>query len=121
MRTQTEERFRQFKQAWYITDFPSPHASLVESHVCFTLLTYSLLQLYLQRKELQEKTHQMMATLRRDERLGKDAVLVYAQEHYGIFDLDDYTARVAGLQDSPRQRLIKIMEAQKEARIKRER
>ncbi len=120
LRVQTEERFRQFKHAWYITEFPSPHESLIESHVCFTLLTYSLLQLYLQRNELQEKTHQMMATLRRDERLGKDAVLVYAQENYGIFDLDDYTARVAGLLETPRQKLIKIMEAQKEARLKRE-
>lgn len=120
LRMQTEERFRQFKHAWYITDFPSPHAALVESHVCFTLLTYSLLQLYLQRKDLQEQTHQMITTLRRDERLGKDAVLVYAREHYGIFDLDDYTARVAGLQETPRHRLIAIMEAQKEARIKRE-
>ena len=120
LRVQTEERFRQFKHAWYITEFPSPHESLIESHVCFTLLTYSLLQLYLQRNDLQEKTHQMMATLRRDERLGKDAVLVYARENYGIFDLDDYTARVAGLQETPRQKLIKIMEAQKEARLKRE-
>lgn len=120
LRMQTEERFRQFKHSWYITDFPSPHEALVESHVCFTLLTYSLLQLYLQRKDLQEKTHQMIDTLRRDERLGKDAVLVYAREHYGIFDLDDYTARVAGLQDTPRQRLIATMNAQKEARLKRE-
>lgn len=120
LRMQTEERFRQFKHAWYITDFPSPHESLVESHVCFTLLTYSLLQLYLQRKDLQEKTHQMIDTLRRDERMGKDAVLVYASRDYGIFDLDDYTGRVAGLRDSPRQRLIATMKAQKEARLKRE-
>lgn len=120
LRMQTEERYRQFKHAWYITDFPSPHEALVESHVGFTLLTYSLLQLYLQRKDLQEKTHQLINTLRRDERMGKDAVLVYASQDYGIFDLDDYTARVAGLLETPRQRLIATMEAQKEARLKRE-
>jgi len=44
LRVKTEERFRQLKRSWYISDFPSPHASLVESHVCFTLMTYSLLQ-----------------------------------------------------------------------------
>jgi len=44
LRVQTEERFRQLKHSWYITDFPSPHSALVESHVCFTLFTYSLLQ-----------------------------------------------------------------------------
>jgi len=120
LRVQTEERFRQFKRDWYITDFPSPHEALIESHVCFTLLTYSLLQLYLQRKDLQEQTHQMISTLRRDERLGKDAVLVYAREHYGVFDLDDYTYRVAGLQETPRQKLMNIMALQKEARLKRE-
>jgi hypothetical protein len=120
LRMQTEERFRQFKHAWYITDFPSPDEALVESHVCFTLLTCSLLQLYLQRKDLQEKTHQMITTLRRDESIGKDAVLVYAREHYGVFDLDDDTSRVAGLQETPRQRLIVTMNAQKEARLKRE-
>jgi hypothetical protein len=120
LRMQTEERFRQFKHSWYITDFPSPHEALVESHVCFTLLTYSLLQLYLQRKDLQDKTHQMISTLRTEERMGTDAVLVYAKENYGIFDLDDYTYRVAGLQDSPRQRLMGTMSAQKEARLKRE-
>ncbi len=119
LRVQTEERFRQFKHAWYITDFPSPHRSLVESHVCFTLLTYSLLQLYLRREDLRNKTHKMINTLRVDERLGKDAVLVYANKEYGVFDLDDYTVRVAGMQDSPRQRLMTIMQDQKEARIKR--
>lgn len=119
LRVQTEERFRQFKHAWYICDFPSPHASLVESHVCFTLLTYSLLQLYLRREDLRDKTNKMISTLRAEERMGKDAVLVYARNKYGVFDLDDYTVRVAGLQDSPRQRLIAIMQAQKEARIKR--
>lgn len=120
LRVQTEERFRQLKHAWYITDFPSPHASLIESHICFILLTYSLLQLYLQRKDLQEKAHQMITTLRRDERLGINAVLVYAREYYGIFDLDDYTAIIAGLLDTPRERIITIMKAQKEARLKRE-
>ena len=119
LRVQTEERSRQLKHAWYITDFPSPHSSLVESHVCFILLTYSLMQLYLRRKDLRDKTQQMISTLRADERLGKDAVLVYARDEYGIFDLDDYTARVAGMQETPRQRLIAIMQAQKEARIKR--
>jgi Transposase DDE domain len=120
LRVKTEERFRQLKRSWYISDFTSPHASLIESHVCFTLLTYSLLQLYLRREELQQQTHQMMETLRKDERLGKNAVLVYAGHHYGVFDLDDYTLRVAGLTETPRQRLITIMQTQKEARLKRE-
>lgn len=120
LRVLIEERFKQFKRGWYISEFPSPHASLVESHVCFTLLTYSLLQLYLRRHELQKETHQMIATLRRGERLGKDAVLVYANHNYAVLALDDYTIRVAGMQERPRERLMSIMKAQKEARVKRE-
>ena len=80
MRTQIEERFRQFKRDWYIADFPSPDSSLIESHVCFTLLTYSLLQMYLRREDLQKLTHKMISTLRAEEHLGKDAVLVYAKD-----------------------------------------
>jgi len=121
LRMQTEERFRQFKRDWYIAEFPSPHDALLESHVCFTLLTYSLLQFYLRRKDLQEKTRRMISTLRADESLGKDAVLVYSGDKYGIFDLDDYTARVAGMDDTPRARLKALMEAQKEARLKKNR
>jgi hypothetical protein len=54
LRAKTEERFRQLKRSWYIAAFPSPHTSLVESHVCFTLFTYSLLQLYLRRNDLRQ-------------------------------------------------------------------
>lgn len=120
LRVKIEERFRQFKHDWYITEFPSPHRSLIESHVCFTLFTYSLLQLYLRKKDMQEKTNRMIDTLKRDESTGKHAAVVYANHQYGIFDLDDYTVRVAGMQEMPRQKLIGIMEKQKATRIKRE-
>ena len=120
LRVKTEERFRQLKHSWYITDFPSPHASLVESHVCFTLLTYSLLQIYLRRNDLQQQTRKMLQTLHADESLGIRSVLVYAEDCYAVFDLDDYTIRVAKMAETPRQRLTAIMQAQKEERLKRE-
>ena len=119
LRVHTEERFRQFKLAWHIAEFSSPCDSLIESHVCFTLLTYSLLQLYLQRKDLQKKTTQMINTLRADESLGKDAVLVYAQDNYGVFDLDDYTIKVADLEELPKEKLKTTMVKQKENRLAR--
>ena len=117
LRGQIEERFRQFKHSWYIAEFPSPHAALIESHVCFTLLTYSLLQLYLRRQDYQDKTHRMMATLRQDEAIGKDAVLIYANHYFGVMNLDDYTLRVASMADAPREKLKSVMEAQKRARL----
>jgi len=120
LRVKTEERFRQFKHGWYIADFTSPNASLIESHVCFTLLTYSLLQLYLRRNDLQKQTHKMLASLQIDERLGIRSVVVYAGDCYAIFDLDDYTIRVTKMDDIPRKRLAATMQAQKEERLKRE-
>lgn len=42
------------------------------------------------------------------------AVLIYSNNQYGVFDLDDYTFRVAGLQETPRQRLMGIMKGSKE-------
>lgn len=119
LRVQIEERFRQWKHDWYISEFPSPNKSLIESHVCFTLFTYSLLQFYFRRNDLQEKTRRFILTLRMHESTGKDAVLVYSRDKYGVFCLDDYTVRVAGMNDTPRNRLKKIMEAQKEERLKR--
>ena len=117
LRVQIEERFRQFKLGWHIADFSSPHDSLIESHVCFTLLTYSLLQLYLQRKDLQEKTNRMISTLRVDESLGKDSVLVYAKDNYGVFDLDDYTLKVAELDGQPKEKIKATMVKQKRDRL----
>jgi len=78
------------------------------------------LQLYLRRKDLRDQTHKMIDTLRQEERLGKDAVVVYAGGYFAVFNLDDYTIRVAGLAETPRQRLLKIMQAQKGERLKRE-
>ena len=120
LRMQTEERFRQFKNDWYIAEFPSPHAALIESHVAFTLLTYSLLQFYFRKQDWREKTKQMITTLRMDEKLGKDSVLVYSGDKYGVFDLDDYTIRVAEMSDSPRAKLKVLMEAQKRTKLKRQ-
>lgn len=118
LRVQTEERFRQFKYDWRISKFPSPNSALMESHVCFTLFTYSLLQLYLRRNDLREQTSRMIQTMRREETTGQKAVVAYADHEYGIFDLDDYTATVAGLEDQPRQKLKATMKHQKEVRLK---
>ncbi len=62
----------------------------------------------------------MLGTLRNSESIGVEAVLVYAGKCYAVFDLDDYTVRVAKMNETPRQKLAVIMQAQKEERLKRE-
>lgn len=116
-RVQIEERFRQFKGGWSLSQFPSPNRALMESHLCFTFFTYSLLQLYLRREDLREKTHQFIQTLQQDERLGRDNVLVYAGNHYGVFNLTDYTTDIIEMEPSPGLKLKATMETQKQHRI----
>ena len=85
--------------------FSSPKFSLVTTHVVFVLLVYSLIQLYLKRKHLSDLANKTITTLRSEERLGKDAVIVYSREYFAVFDLDEYTDIIMKLEGAPRQRL----------------
>ncbi len=119
LRTQVEERFRQLKKVWNINTFPSPNENLVEAHVGFILLTYSLLQLYLKRKELRELNHKTIMTLRQEERLGKDVVLAYKNDSFAIFDLDDCLLRTVSMVLENQQKFKKMLIKQKEVKTKR--
>jgi len=52
-RTKIEERHRQLKGWWDLTSFTSTSYSLVLTQVLVTLMTYSLMQLYLLRSDMQ--------------------------------------------------------------------
>ena len=116
LRTQIEERYRQFKLSWNLAKFPSTDESLMESHLCFILLTYSLLNLYLRQEDLRQHTHQMIQTLKQEESLGKNVILVYANDCFGVFNLDDYSLTLVELESSAK---VKIKEALKEQKIQR--
>jgi hypothetical protein len=110
MRTSIEERHKQFKCTWNIAKFSSPHRSLVESHVLFTLLTYSLIQLYLSKQHLSDLADKTIETLRKEERLGKNAVVVYGKQNFAVFDLDEYTNIVAHLQPQAKEQFCGWLE-----------
>jgi hypothetical protein len=120
LRTDVEERFRQLKCFWNIADFTSPAPGLMEAQICFILLTYSLLQLYLRRRDLRDLTHRVIQTLRNEERLGLDAVLVYVEDAYGVYNFDDYSLTLMNLDSEPRDKLKRILQNQKEVRLSRE-
>ncbi len=63
----------------------------------FTLLTYSLVQLYLSKQHLSELADKTIASLRQEERLGKNSVVVYGKQNFALFDLDEYTDIIAHL------------------------
>lgn len=109
IRTEIEERYKQFKLSWSIGKFPSPSKSLIESHLCFTLLTYSLLELYLRRHQFQNQVRQMIGSLRADESLGKHAVIVYSQGSFAALSLRRYTEIITELTKEPREKILQIM------------
>lgn len=107
LRTQIEERHRQVKNFWNINKFSSPHKSLIEAHVMFTLLTYSLIQLYLNKKHLNSLANKTISTLKNEEQMGINSVIVYSGNYFAVFDLDDYTEIIVDLKDEARSRLQK--------------
>lgn len=113
MRTTIEECHRQFKIFWKIGEFTSPNKSLVESQVLFTLMTYSLVQLHLAKKHLTDLTNKTIETLKREEKTGTNAVIVYHGCYFAVFDLAEYTLVIADLTPEAKERLIKWIEKSK--------
>lgn len=104
LRTNVEECFRQLKNDWHIHNFPSPDRSLLEAHVGFTLLTYSLLQLYLMRQDLQEDTNKFLSSLRREELNFRNNLIVYAGNSFGYFSIKEYSLLISQLTPEARDR-----------------
>jgi hypothetical protein len=114
LRTQIEERHRQIKNFWNINKFSSPHESLIEAHVMFTLLTYTLVQLYLNKKHLNDLANKTISSLKSEERMGVNSIIVYSENYFAVFDLDDYTEIVVDLTDEAKSRIKKWINKFKE-------
>jgi hypothetical protein len=110
MRSTIEECHRQFKNFWNIGEFTSPDKSLIESQVLFTLMTYSLVQIHLVKKHLAELTNKTIDTLKREEKSGVNAVIVYHGNYFAVFDLAEYTLVIADLSPEAKERLKKWIE-----------
>jgi hypothetical protein len=50
-------------------------------------------------------TRSFLRTLQREQRLGKDAIVVYAQDAFGTFNHEDYTKLLLELQRPARKRM----------------
>ena len=106
-RSRIEEVIKQMKTNWRINKFSSPHESLIESHVLFTLLTYTLIQLYLMKEHLTELANKTIESLKSEARLGKDCVVLYYDKKFTVLDLDYCIEIVACLAEEPKRKLVK--------------
>ena len=104
-RMQIEERIDQIKNGWWVGSFTTPNFNADAVHVFFVLLTYSLIQLYLKATHNEELATKTIESLKQEERLGKDAVIVYAGKYFGVFDLHEYTDIIVHLREAARLRM----------------
>jgi hypothetical protein len=104
-RMQIEERIDQIKNCWWVGCFTTPNFNADVVHVFFVLLVYTLIQLYLKATHHEELATRTIETLKQEERLGKDAVIVYAEKYFAVFDLDEYTNIILELKTAPRERM----------------
>lgn len=110
LRTKVEERNRQLKLGWQIRKFPSPAEGLIESHISFTLLTYSLFQLYLRRKDLKTQTNRTIMKLQHEEQASQDSVTIYAKNVYGVVNFKKYTQVILNMNESAKMKINQMVE-----------
>jgi len=115
LRTQIEEVNRQIKCYWHISLWRSPNRSLVEAHVLFTLLTYSLVQMHLSNIHCQQLANKTIETLKNGQQGGKESVIVYHGGNYTVLDLTEYTGIVIQLDNPSKERMMKWVATQKPA------
>lgn len=106
-RMQIEERIDQIKNCWWVGSFTTPNFNADVVHVFFVLLTYTLIQLYLKSTHNEELATKTIKSLKQEERLGKDAVIVYAEKYFAVFDVDEYTDIIIHLREDARLRMSK--------------
>ena len=63
------------------------------------------MQLYLNNAKLSDLTQRTIESLRHEEKLGVNAVIVYAGHFFATFDLDEYTHILLHLRPAPLERM----------------
>lgn len=98
LRWQIEERYKQIKNSWFDRGFNSTSFNLVVAHILFTLLVYSLIQIYLNISSLNHLAAKTIESLRYEESLGENATIMYAGGYYATLDNDEGLYYVAFLE-----------------------
>jgi len=103
LRWQIEERYKQIKAGWFDKGFNSTSFNLVVAHILFTLLVYSLIQIYLNISSLSNLANKTMESLMAEESVGENTVIMYAGGYYAILDTNEALYQVVELEGKPRE------------------
>ena len=98
LRWQIEERYKQIKDSWLNQGFNSTDFNLISAHIIFSILVYSLIQIYLNNKNLNSLANRTIDALKADERAGKNSVIMCAGKYYAAIDPDEGYYHVAFLE-----------------------
>ena len=90
LRTTCEERHRQLKCFQELASFTARAFSLVVNQVVFTLLTYTLLQWHLWRRERQELNRKTQPRVRETILPAAEQVVIYYENYFAFLDVYEY-------------------------------
>jgi len=107
VRTDIEERHRQYKCYWDLTGFKSRSFSHVTNQIIFVLLTYSMLQVHIRLRALGEINRQTIETLRRKLRESQPKVVIYYQDKVAFITIQRYTKLLLKLEEKARKKILK--------------
>jgi len=109
LRVLIEERHRHLKCFWDLADFTSPCFALVVNQIIFTALTYSLLQQQILRQGRKALNKASKSRMMEELVPLSDAVIVYTDNYYAVFDKLGYTDMVLAVPESARQKLRELI------------
>ncbi|MCE5330123.1 transposase [bacterium] len=107
LRWQIEERYKQIKDSWLDRRFNSTSFNLVSAHIIFSILVYTLIQVYLNIKSLNRLANRTIDALKADEAAGKNSVIICAGDYYAALDPDEGLYYVAFLKGEALKRFRK--------------
>jgi hypothetical protein len=98
LRWQIEERYKQLKDSWLDRKFNSTSFNIITAHIIFSILVYTLIQVYLNVKSLNRLANRTIDALKADEAAGKNSVIICAGGYYAALDPDEGLYYVAFLE-----------------------
>jgi len=109
LRVHIEERHRHLKCFWDLAEFTSPCFDLVVNQIVFTALTYSLLQQQILRESRKALNKASKSRMMEELVPTSDAVIVYTDNYYAVFDKLDYTDMVLAVPEAAREKLRELI------------
>ena len=106
LRTSCEERHRQLKCFQDLTSFTSRAFSLVVHQVVFTLLTYTLLQWHLWRRERGPHNRMTQPRVRDTILPAAEQVVIYYQHYFAFLDIYEYQELLLRLSETARVKIL---------------